>query len=91
MYGDNAVTHFRENLDKTICVADYKAMNSPSTNKDFDLVIKALNEDKKANVIVCYCEGITVTGLLSAIQRANLTGRFMFLGRLAYFFFSSFL
>lgn len=84
MYGENAVTYFRENLDETICVANYKAVNSLSTNEDFDSVIKALNEDKKANVIVCYCEGITVTGLLSAIQRANLTGRFMFLGRLAF-------
>lgn len=39
-----------------------------------------LKVDDKANVIVCFCEGITVRKLLIAIKHLNLTGRFLIIG-----------
>lgn len=42
--------------------------------------MKNLAEDENANVIVCFCEGMTVRGLLMAIKQLNLTNRFMIIG-----------
>lgn len=39
-----------------------------------------LKEDKKANVVVCFCEGMTIQGLLKAIKRLNLEERFLLIG-----------
>lgn len=39
-----------------------------------------LKVDDKANVIVCFCEGMTVRKLLIAIKHLNLTGRFLIIG-----------
>lgn len=42
--------------------------------------MKNLEEDDNANVIVCFCEGMTVRGLLKAIKLLNLTSRFLIIG-----------
>lgn len=39
-----------------------------------------MQEDDNANVIVCFCEGMTVRGLLTAIKHFNLTNRFLIIG-----------
>lgn len=39
-----------------------------------------LSEDDNANVIVCFCEGMTVRKLLIAIKQLNLTNRFLIIG-----------
>lgn len=44
-------------------------------------VILQLLEDLRANVVVCFCEGMTVRNLLKAAQRNNVTSRFLFIGR----------
>jgi phosphoglycolate phosphatase-like HAD superfamily hydrolase len=54
---------------------------SNAEDEVFDGVIRKLDEDKNARVVVCFCEGMTVRGLLAATKRLNLTGRFLFLGR----------
>lgn len=43
-------------------------------------MIKNLEEDDNANVIVCFCEGMTVRGMLKAIKHLNLTNRFLIIG-----------
>lgn len=39
-----------------------------------------LQQDENANVIVCFCEGMTVRKLLIAIRHLNLTNRFLIIG-----------
>ncbi|XKL62464.1 hypothetical protein PGB90_002297 [Kerria lacca] len=80
-YGQNGMNYFRRNSSfHDVCIANYAAVKSTADYSEFEQVIHKLNKDKKANVIVCYCEGSTVNGLLAAIKKANLTGRFTFLG-----------
>lgn len=43
-------------------------------------LMKNLAEDDNANVIVCFCEGMTVRKLLIAIKELNLTNRFLIIG-----------
>lgn len=42
--------------------------------------MRNLDEGENANVIVCFCEGMTVRGLLMAIKHLNLTNRFLIIG-----------
>jgi len=39
-----------------------------------------LKEDENANVIVCFCEGMTIRKLLMATKEMNLTNRFLIIG-----------
>lgn len=43
-------------------------------------MIKNLEEDEKAHVIVCFCEGMTVRKLLLAIKHLNMTNNFIIIG-----------
>lgn len=42
--------------------------------------MRNLIEDEHANVIVCFCEGMTIRGLLQAMKEMNLTHRFLIIG-----------
>jgi metabotropic glutamate receptor 1 len=53
---------------------------SNDKEEKFDELMTNLQEDEKANVIVCFCEGMTVRGLLKSIKTLNLTNRFMIIG-----------
>ena len=44
-------------------------------------VIDNLNKTRRARVVVCFCEGMTIRGLVMAARRRNLDGHFMFIGR----------
>lgn len=46
----------------------------------FEELMANLSEDDNANVIVCFCEGMTVRKLLTAIKQLNLTNRFLIIG-----------
>lgn len=39
-----------------------------------------LVQDDAARVIVCFCEGMTVRGMLKAIRNLNMTNRFLIIG-----------
>lgn len=39
-----------------------------------------LVQDDTARVIVCFCEGMTVRGMLKAIKSLNMTNRFLIIG-----------
>lgn len=54
---------------------------SNADDESFSDVLRNLEKDPNANVVVCFCEGMTVRGLLSAMKRLNLTDRFLLIGR----------
>lgn len=54
---------------------------SNADDESFSDVLRNLQQDPNANVVVCFCEGMTVRGLLSAMKRLNLTDRFLLIGR----------
>ena len=64
-----------------ICLALYEKIREYANDEDYEVVIKKMNQTAKARVIVCFCYGETVRGLLGAIHRLNLKGRFLIVGR----------
>jgi len=81
-YGQSGIQAFRELAEKAnVCIAKEDSVLSNAEDEVFDSVLRKLDEDKNARVVVCFCEGMTVRGLLAATKRLNLTGRFLFLGR----------
>lgn len=83
-YGQKGMQYFRELAEeRDICIAreDVVPSSLPADDPTFDRIINNLNQDHAANVVVCFCEGATVTGLFNATRRLNLTGRFTFIGR----------
>jgi tRNA A37 methylthiotransferase MiaB len=81
-YGQSGIQAFRELAEKAnVCIAKEDSVLSNAEDEVFDRVIRKLDEDKNARVVVCFCEGMTVRGLLAATKRLNLTGRFLFIGR----------
>ena len=50
-------------------------------NCDCTQVIDHLNRTQRARVVVCFCEGMTIKGLVKAAKRRNLDGHFLFIGR----------
>ncbi|XP_012276016.1 metabotropic glutamate receptor 1 isoform X2 [Orussus abietinus] len=80
-YGQSGIQAFRELAEKSgVCVAREDAVLSTAEDSMFDGVILNLDQDQAAKVVVCFCEGMTMRGLLAASKRLNLTGRFMFIG-----------
>lgn len=81
-YGQSGMQAFRELAETAnVCIAKEDAVLSNAEDEEFDKIIMKLNRDGNAKVVVCFCEGMTVRGLLAAINRKNLTGRFVLLGR----------
>ncbi|XP_069186198.1 uncharacterized protein [Procambarus clarkii] len=80
-YGQSGMTAFRELAESNnICIAKEDSVLSNAEDEAFDMVIEQLREDQRANVVVCFCEGMTVRNLLLAAQRNNVTSRFLFIG-----------
>lgn len=73
---------FRELAEEAdVCIAREDSVLSTANDAMFDKVILNLKQDPNALVVVCFCEGLTVRGLLSATKRLNLTNHFLFIGR----------
>ncbi|XP_039287871.1 metabotropic glutamate receptor 1-like [Nilaparvata lugens] len=80
-YGQSGMQAFKElALRANVCIAKEDSVLSNADDEVFDSVLRKLNEDRNARVVVCFCEGMTVRGLLAATRRLNLTGRFLLLG-----------
>ncbi|KAK4297501.1 hypothetical protein Pmani_030084, partial [Petrolisthes manimaculis] len=80
-YGQSGMAAFRELAEQNnICIAKEDSVLSNAEDESFDNVIQQLLEDLRANVVVCFCEGMTVRNLLRAAQRHNVTSRFLFIG-----------
>lgn len=53
---------------------------SNAEDESFSDVLRNIEQDKNANVVVCFCEGMTVRGLLKAMEKLNMTDRFLLIG-----------
>ncbi|KAL0169630.1 hypothetical protein M9458_034226, partial [Cirrhinus mrigala] len=54
---------------------------SNAGEKHFDRLLRKLRERlPKARVVVCFCEGMTVRGLLMAMRRLGVAGEFLLIG-----------
>lgn len=80
-YGIGGMEAFRNEVNNlNICLALFEKISEYASETDFDEIISKMNQTVEAKVIVCFCYGETVRGLLGAIHRANLKGRFIILG-----------
>ncbi|XP_065157823.1 metabotropic glutamate receptor 5-like [Atheta coriaria] len=80
-YGQSGIQAFRELAEEAdVCIAREDSVLSNSPEDTFDKVIINLRQDPNAYVVVCFCEGFTVRGLLAATKRLNMSNHFLFIG-----------
>lgn len=74
---------FKDNAAKEgICIAHSYKIYSNAGEQSFDKLLRKLRSHlPKARVVACFCEGMTVRGLLMAMRRLGLAGEFLLLGR----------
>lgn len=69
-----------------LCIAHSDKIYSNAGEKHFDRLLRKLRERlPKARVVVCFCEGMTVRGLLMAMRRLGVHGEFLLVGRYVIF------
>ncbi|XP_047017338.1 metabotropic glutamate receptor 5b [Ictalurus punctatus] len=81
-YGESGIAAFKEMaLKEGICIAHSDKIWSNAGEQSFDRLLAKLRVRlPKARVVVCFCEGMTVRGILMAMRRQNLSGEFMLVG-----------
>uniref|UniRef100_A0AAY4DBE7 Metabotropic glutamate receptor 5 n=1 Tax=Denticeps clupeoides TaxID=299321 RepID=A0AAY4DBE7_9TELE len=81
-YGESGMEAFKEMAHKEgICIAHSDKIWSNAGEHNFDrLLIKLRSHLPKARVVACFCEGMTVRGILMAMRRQNLVGEFLLVG-----------
>ncbi|XP_017773261.1 PREDICTED: metabotropic glutamate receptor 1-like, partial [Nicrophorus vespilloides] len=80
-YGQSGIQAFRELAEEVdVCIAREDSVLSNAADEVFDKVILNLKQDPNALVVVCFCEGLTVRGLLQATKRLNISNHFLFIG-----------
>ncbi|KAK2519046.1 hypothetical protein Q9966_014077 [Columba livia] len=82
-YGESGMEAFKDNAAKEgICIAHSYKIYSNAGEQSFDKLLRKLRSHlPKARVVACFCEGMTVRGLLMAMRRLGLAGEFLLLGR----------
>lgn len=82
-YGESGMEVFKELASQDgLCVAHSDKIYSNAGEKHFDRLLRKLRERlPKARVVVCFCEGMTVRGLLMAMRRLGVAGEFLLIGR----------
>ncbi|XP_053312534.1 metabotropic glutamate receptor 5 isoform X2 [Spea bombifrons] len=81
-YGERGMEAFKDMSAKDgVCIAHSYKIYSNAGEQSFDKLLKKLRSHlPKARVVVCFCEGMTVRGLLMAMRRQGLIGEFLLLG-----------
>eukprot|EP00066_Takifugu_rubripes_P010614 XP_003978586.1 PREDICTED: metabotropic glutamate receptor 1-like [Takifugu rubripes] len=81
-YGESGMEVFKELASQDgFCVAHSDKIYSNAGEKHFDRLLRKLRERlPKARVVVCFCEGMTVRGLLMAMRRLGVAGEFLLIG-----------
>lgn len=65
-----------------LCIAHSDKIYSNAGEKHYDRLLRKLRERlPKARVVVCFCEGMTVRGLLMAMRRLGVSGELLLIGR----------
>lgn len=82
-YGESGMEVFKELASQEgLCIAHSDKIYSNAGEKHFDRLLRKLRERlPKARVVVCFCEGMTVRGLLMAMRRLGVAGEFLLIGR----------
>ncbi|XP_055728101.1 metabotropic glutamate receptor 1-like isoform X1 [Salvelinus fontinalis] len=82
-YGESGMEAFKELASQEgLCIAHSDKIYSNAGEKHFDRLLKKLRERlPKARVVLCFCEGMTVRGLLMAMRRLGVAGgEFLLIG-----------
>nr|XP_033505221.1 metabotropic glutamate receptor 1 isoform X2 [Epinephelus lanceolatus] len=81
-YGESGMEAFKELASQEgLCIAHSDKIYSNAGEKHFDRLLRKLRERlPKARVVVCFCEGMTVRGLLMAMRRLGVYGEFLLIG-----------
>ncbi|XP_062700997.1 metabotropic glutamate receptor 1 [Aedes albopictus] len=80
-YGQSGIQAFRELADRYgVCIAREDSILSNAEDESFLDVLRNIVQDASAKVVVCFCEGMTVRGLLKAMKNLNMTDRFLLIG-----------
>ncbi|XP_062537506.1 metabotropic glutamate receptor 1-like isoform X2 [Armigeres subalbatus] len=80
-YGQSGIQAFRELAERNgVCIAREDSILSNADDESFSDVLRNIVQDASAKVVVCFCEGLTVRGLLKAMKNLNMTDRFLLIG-----------
>ncbi|XP_069462798.1 metabotropic glutamate receptor 1 isoform X2 [Ambystoma mexicanum] len=81
-YGESGMEAFKElAAQEGLCIAHSDKIYSNAGEKSFDRLLKKLRERlPKARVVLCFCEGMTVRGILMAMRRLGVAGEFLLIG-----------
>ncbi|XP_028858325.1 metabotropic glutamate receptor 1 isoform X2 [Denticeps clupeoides] len=81
-YGESGMEAFKElAAEEGLCIAHSDKIYSNAGERQFDRLLRKLRERlPKARVVVCFCEGMTVRGLLMAMKRRGVSGEFLLIG-----------
>ncbi|XP_071335420.1 metabotropic glutamate receptor 1 isoform X2 [Trachinotus anak] len=81
-YGESGMEAFKELASQEgLCIAHSDKIYSNAGEKHYDRLLRKLRERlPKARVVVCFCEGMTVRGLLMAMRRLGVFGEFLLIG-----------
>uniref|UniRef100_A0ACB8GBG1 Metabotropic glutamate receptor 1 n=1 Tax=Sphaerodactylus townsendi TaxID=933632 RepID=A0ACB8GBG1_9SAUR len=82
-YGESGMEAFKElAAQEGLCIAHSDKIYSNAGEKSFDRLLQKLRERlPKARVVVCFCEGMTVRGILIAMRRLKVQGELLLIGR----------
>lgn len=82
-YGESGMEAFKDMAAKEgICIAHSDKIYSNAGERSFDKLLQKLRGHlPKARVVACFCEGMTVRGILMAMRRQQLVGEFLLVGR----------
>ncbi|XP_056140865.1 glutamate receptor, metabotropic 5a [Lampris incognitus] len=81
-YGESGMEAFKDMAAKEgICIAHSDKIYSNAEEQSFDKLLEKLRGHlPKARVVACFCEGMTVRGILMAMRRRRLVGEFLLVG-----------
>ncbi|XP_069002437.1 glutamate receptor, metabotropic 5a [Embiotoca jacksoni] len=81
-YGESGMEAFKDMAAKEgICIAHSDKIYSNAGEQNFDKLLQKLRGHlPKARVVACFCEGMTVRGILMAMRRQGLVGEFLLFG-----------
>ncbi|KAJ3589893.1 hypothetical protein NHX12_010734 [Muraenolepis orangiensis] len=81
-YGESGMEAFKDMAaEEGICIAHSDKIYSNAGEQSFDKLLEKLRGHlPKARVVACFCEGMTVRGILMAMSRRHLVGEFLLVG-----------
>ncbi|KAJ6660163.1 hypothetical protein lerEdw1_018090 [Lerista edwardsae] len=82
-YGESGMEAFKElAAQEGLCIAHSDKIYSNAGEKHFERLLQKLRDRlPKARVVVCFCEGMTVRGILMAMKRLGVLGELLLIGR----------